>query len=235
MKQYSLPYWIKHAIQSNSKPEETIAAGIEAFAKDPTTCPFTFSGTPIEALNAAYVEWRKRCGCVHFNLFPTPLNVADELAAFANVGTNDIVFDPGCGLGNLMHAAKKRGAAAYGVEFQHWIPPIGGFLGLEIHRGDYIDGFKPAEFTCILTNPPFGAQFTITDATTAFLNKIADQATPTTKIAAILPTGFMNSSKPKARKATIDRFSILNSRQLGAGVFKPLTNIATEMVLLQKN
>ena len=118
------------------------------------------------------------------------------------------------------------------MECQHWLPPLGEFLKLDIQRGDYLDGYTPGAFNVVLANPPFGKLWNCNDATQAFLDRIASQSPAGLRVAAILPAGYMESERPAVRVATIERFEIEQSKALPPGTFKPLTNCATEMVLL---
>lgn len=47
---------------------------------------------------------------------PTPLAVVDTLIAAAKVGSNDVVYDLGCGDGRFVVAAARRGAAGVGFD-----------------------------------------------------------------------------------------------------------------------
>ena len=233
MKKYSLSYWVKQRLHyGGSQPEQHFQAALDLFVNDREHCPFEFAGSPIELTNVMYQEWKKR-GSVHWCFFPTPLPVARDLAILLGVNSGDVVFDPGAGFGNLLHAAEERGATAFGCEFQHWLPGVGKTLGLNVQRGDFLDGYQPAAFTCVLTNPPFGRLGESADATADFLDRLADVCTDETRIAAILPRGFMQSERPKARVETIKKFRVSHSEPLPAETFKPLTNCATEMVLLK--
>lgn len=232
LKKYSVAYWIKTKLQFQSRPEELIADAVRRYATDAAACELAFEGSPLELLNALYLEHKKR-STVYWGLFPTPLDVADDLVRFAEVTADDVVFDPGCGLGNLLHAAERVGARGFGVEAQPWIPPLGDVLNLEIARGDYLDGYAPPAFTCVLTNPPFGKQGEVSCAVTGWLERLAQQCDETTRIAAILPAGFMDKERPLATKVALQRFIELDRQPLPAGTFKPLTGAATEMVRLQ--
>lgn len=232
MKQYSIAYWTKQRLQHQSQPEQLIAETVRRWQADPAAVDVAFQGTALELLNELYIEHRRRMRSVHWCLFPTPLPTAIDLATFIDCGPGDVVFDPGCGLGNLLAAATARGAQAFGCEFQHWIPPLADVLQLDIQRGDYLDGYRPGAFNKVLTNPPFGRLGESNDSTADFLNRLADQCVPGTVIGAILPVNYLDSERPKGRRAVLDRFQIGNRRRLDPGLFKPLTNIATEMVAL---
>lgn len=237
MKKYSLPYWIKQKLQFVSKPEELICAAIKRHFETPDQSDIQFVNSPIEMINEMYVEWKKR-GTVHHCLFPTPLPVAECLAEFAGVTRGDVVFDPGCGFGNLLIAAERYGAKAFGCEYQEWIPRLlAPVVKLDIQRGDFLDGYTPPNFSVVLTNPPFGAGYQNeadrVDLTTAFFGRLAELCTEETRIAAILPTGFVDKQRPKVLVETFARFKVSKRQPLPAGTFKPLTGINTEMLLLR--
>lgn len=232
MKKYSLSYWVKQNMYYGSKPEDTFKAALDLFVNDPDKCPFEFGGSPIEAVNEIYIEWKKR-GAVHCCLFPTPLNVARDMAILLGVGDEDVVFDPGCGLGNMLHAAQDRGAKAFGCEFQHWLPDLGSIVGLDVQRGDYLDGYTPGSFNVVMANPPFGRLGETSDCSAVFLDRLATQCTEDCRIGMILPRGYMNSNAPKARVAAIKKFDVLHSEQLDGDTFKPLTTLHTDLYVLK--
>jgi hypothetical protein len=237
MKKYSLPYWIKQKLQFVSKPEEVICAAVQRHFETPAESELAFEGSPLELINALYQEWKKR-GTVHHCLFPTPMPVARELAALAEVQSGDYVFDPGCGFGNLLQAAIERQASAFGCEYQYWIPQlVGPLVDLDIQRGDFLDGYTPTgRFNVVLTNPPFGKGYQNEndrgDLATAFFLRLAELCNPDTRIAAILPKGFAAKGRPKLLAETFARFEVRHRQDLPDTTFKPLTNIRTEMLLL---
>lgn len=231
-KKYSPAYWCKQKLGFCSQPEKEILAAVHRFATEAEDADIAFDGTPIALLNTLYIEHKKRSQ-VYWCLFPTPLDVAFDLCDLARVGDGDTVFDPGCGLGNLLYVAQKRGAKAFGVDFQHWLPEAGVITGTKIERGDYLNGYQPGDFSVVLTNPPFGKIGESSDATADFLNRIADQCTTQRRIAAILPRAFLDSQRPARRREIIQRFDVLRREPLPPDTFKPLTGVSTEMVLLQ--
>jgi predicted RNA methylase len=230
IKKYSLSYWCKQRLAYSSQPEQKILEAVHLFATNADECNIDFEGTPLELLNALYIEHKKRSRQVYWCLFPTPLDVADQLAEFGNIAPGDTVFDAGSGFGNLMHAAVKRGASAIGVDFQSWLPEAGAICGLKIERGDFLNGYKPGEFTRIVTNPPFGRVGDSTDATADFLKRIADHCGEGVPVTAILPRGFMQSTRPANRVNVIRLFDVIATRPLPDGTFKPLTGVSTDMV-----
>ena len=231
-KKYSLSHYVKQKFGWTSQPEKEFQSVLDVFINDPDQCPIAFEGSPIELANAMYLEWKKR-GQVHWCLFPTPLDVARDLAILLGIGDGHIVFDPGCGFGNLLHAAKDRGAEAFGCDFQPWLRPIGQSLRLDIYHGDFLDGYQPRDFNVVLTNPPFGRVGQSSDATADFLNKLADICTEDVQIGAILPHGFMDSERPKLRLEAINKFDVLHTEPLPPDTFKPLTGVATDLVVLR--
>jgi predicted RNA methylase len=231
-KQYSLSYWIKQALRHESQPERVLAELVTGYHRDPASCPVLFDGSAHDLLNAAYQEWRKYMKGVHLCLFPTPMPVARRLADLMKIGSRHTVFDPGTGTGNLLAAAMERGATAYGLEFQYWLPDLLRTIGIECVRGDFLDQPPPLPpANVIMVNPPFGRIGESSDATTDFMERIADIARAPTTVGAILPAGHFTRG-PKRRREVAERFETHETIPLDASTFRPLTCVATEMHLM---
>lgn len=232
-KQWGIPYWVKHRLRFQSVPENIIIAQVIAYIEGQTDAiEVAFDGEPIELLNEIYIQHRKKMG-VHLGLFPTPLDVADDLADMIEVKFGDVVFDPCAGLGNLLHAARQRRAAAHGIEWQYWLPPILGKLQLNVTSGDYLDLGKPSWFTKVMVNPPYGKIAQSTDACRDFLDKLAGECRPNVRIGAILPNAYIDKVRPKSLRETLDKFDVVQRRDIREDAFKPLTSIRCEMVELR--
>jgi SAM-dependent methyltransferase len=239
IKKYSLPHWIKQSLQFQSNPQNIISAALARHFESPDESPIAFDGSPLELINALYLEWKKRESVYHC-FFPTPLAAARDLAQLATIGPDDVVFDPGCGFGNLLHAAQECGARAFGCDLQEWLSrQVAPVVGLDLQRGDFLDGYElPQPFTAVLMNPPFGKGYSerlgdVSDLTAAFLDRVNDLAAPGTRVAAILPANFLDSERPKYRCEVIQKLVVKQRVRLPGDTFKPLTSVATEMVLLQ--
>ncbi len=228
-KQYSLPYWTKQALRYASHPEMMISGLVERYHDDPSGCQVSFQGTPHDLLNAAYIEWRKYMKSVHLCLFPTPMPVARRLAELLGIDSRHRVFDPAAGTGNLIAAAAERGATAYGLEFQYWLPGLLKAIGIDCVRGDFLDQTPPLpQATLIMVNPPFGSIGNSTDAATDFMGRIADISPAGTTVGAILPADHFKRG-PKKRMQVAERFEIQETIALDSSTFRPLTSVATQM------
>lgn len=230
--QYSLPYWIKQALRHESHPEQRLSEMILSFLRDPAACPVAFQGTAHDLLNAAYIEWRKYAKSVHLCLFPTPMTVARRLADLLDLGPKHTVFDPGAGTGNLLAAATERGAFAFGLERQHWLPGLLNALCIECSRGDFLDQTPPLPpANVIMVNPPFGRIGESPDAATDFMERIADISPAGTTVGAILPTDHFKREN-KRRRQVFERFEVHETIPLDSSTFKPLTSVTTEILLM---
>jgi predicted RNA methylase len=231
-KQYSLPYWIKQALRHESNPEQRISEMILSFAQDPATCTVAFQGTAHDLLNAAYIEWRKYAKSVHLCLFPTPMPVARRLAEMMDLGQGDRAFDPGAGTGNLLAAAMERGAFAYGLERQHWLPSLLNIIGIECSRGDFLDQTPPLPpANVVMVNPPFGRVGESSDAATDFMDRIADISPAKTRVGAILPAEHFKR-ETKRRRQVFERFEVHETVPLDSSTFKPLAAVSTEILIM---
>lgn len=232
MKQYQPAIWIKQRLRHESRPEEPIEQAVRSYHEDPGRCEVAFDGTAHELLNTLYIEWRKYAGSVHFGLYPTPMEIARELAELMDITEDDTVFDPGAGLGNLLVAASERGAKAHGIEVQWWIPILAQSIGIDIYRGDFLhEDHRLDPFNVVLANPPYGRVGQSPDATTDFMEHIADICPVGTRVGAILPRGHFESFRKK-RKQVISRYLVDYTRPLDSDTFKPLTSVSTDLVVM---
>jgi len=229
-KQYSVPYWTKHALRYQSNPEPVITAAVRSHHLQDRPTGIAFEGSAHTLLNQIYIEHRKQMKSVHLGLFPTPMPVARQLAELMGIQPNSLVLDPSAGLGNLLVAASEFTSHIIGIEFQYWLPELLSQIGIPCSRGDFLD--IPIEKIptpdIILTNPPYGRIGEVSDATTAHMARIADIAPPGTPVGAILPTGHFERG-PKARAATAERFTWHKAIDLPPDTFKPLTNVSTTL------
>lgn len=240
-KKYSLPYWVKQNTRFVSQPENVLLEALKIYverASDGGHPSVDFSGSPLEFINALYLEWRKRHGALP-GFFPTPLDVALRTARSLRLQPGQLALDPGCGFGNLMWAVRECGGEAAGIEIQVWVHQVAQVLGFNVQYGDFVGnpeygepGCEVPPFDAVITNPSYGRVFGSKDAALDFMVRIADLAKPGTRVAAILPADYMTKDKPKAHAAMCQRYRILEAERLDAGVFKPLTCIATTRYLL---
>jgi predicted RNA methylase len=231
VKKYSIPYWTKQALRYASHPNDMISTVVRDFITDPDSCPVMFDGQPQELLRELYIEHRKK-STVHLALFPTPPPVADDLARLMGLDANHRVFDPCAGLGDLLLAAERAGATAYGLEIQKWLPPLLSLTGLHVRRGDYLDCTPPLpSFTTIIVNPPFGRILTYADVATDFMERIANTSPPGTLVGAILPPDFFTRGS-KRRLALKDRYRDNTPKKRIEKAFAPLTNVSVDLYVL---
>jgi len=204
-KRYSLAYWVKQNTRFESQPETVLLDAIKTYAERGEHPTLAFAGTPLELANALYIEWRKKPGA-YPGLFPTPLDVALRAARLLNLQTGQIVCDPGAGFGNLSWAVRECGGVPLGVEAQPWAQQVNQALGLGAVCADFLDGFRPPEFDAVIVNPPYGRVYNHADAALDFLLRIAALSRPGTRVAAILPGGFMDESRSRKAYTEMRRF-----------------------------
>lgn len=230
-KKWSLEYYVKQRVGGWDGPK-ALTAAVQQFIKDPESCEFVFSGSPLELANAIYLFWHKRSkGSINGGFFPTPLPVALDLARMlpGDVGTK--VLDPGAGFGNLSWAAMQEGYDAVGVEIGTEWAELASLFGLPVTQGDFLGGYQTPKFDAVMVNPPFGNLFGHKDIAVDFMTRIADWSAGGTYVAAILPNGWLDKAD-KAHRAVIERYLVSARDSLPADTFKPLTSVGTEMCLL---
>ena len=234
VKQYSVAVWTKRATQFNSQPEIKIAEAVRLFVAQSEHPEINFTGTPLELVNAIYLEWRKRAP--YPGLYPTPLAVARQAADWLGVQPGQRVLDPGSGFGNLSWAVQQCGGVPIMVEFgwtaYHLAQAVWDQTGLAITYADFLDGYHPPTFDAVIVNPAFGPVFGHADAARDFMTRIADLSPSGTRVAAILPGDYLRKERPGRHVAMQQRYRILRECDLPPTTFKPLTTIRTTLYLL---
>ena len=231
-KKYSLAYWARKCMNAWT-PEKDILLAVQTLIKIGSHPEIDFSGTPLELATALYLERFKR-GTPWSGFFPTPAWAADRAAEALNITPGMVVLDPGCGFGSLSRAVEQRGGISILVEYSSAVVPIAQAIwGADrIHYADFTDGFRPPTFDAVIANPPYGKVFGSSDAALDFLTRIADLSKSGTRVAAILPRGYMQKDRPKANVTMRARYMLLDEYDLPPDTFKPLTNIATTLYVL---
>ncbi len=232
-KKYSLAYWVKQNTRFVSQPETVLLDAIKTYAECGEHPALAFTGTPLELANALYIEWRKKPGA-YPGLFPTPLDVALRAAQLLELQPGQRVLDVGSGLGNLSWAVRECGGVPIGVEVQPWAQQVNQALGLGAVCADFLDGYRPPEFDAVIVNPPYGRVYGHADAALDFMLRIAGLSPSGVRVAAILPSGFMDEGKARKAYAEMRRFfHVIKQEPLPPDTFKPLTTTPTTLYLLQ--
>lgn len=113
--------------------------------------------------------------------FSTSSDVAEFLVKIANIKNEELVLEPGSGLGTISRKAKERGAEVYGIEINRTIANYQTFLNnllgekITLLNGDFLSlifteklsfpdvNHIPNQFDHILMDPPIGTKISVSN------------------------------------------------------------------------
>jgi predicted RNA methylase len=245
-KVYSLEYFAKKGIQGWDPTNEFVDI-VSTYATNGNRHPqIAYEGPAPYFAAALYAEHYKRGGGTGSGFFPTNMRIADQMVDWLGAGEGMTILDPGAGFGALGWAVQQRGAKPIMLEWAQWINRIGNaawgvkltpdlsFDGdLPIALADFVNGYAPPPFDAVIANPPFGKVFGHAAIEIDFMNKIADCSPRGTPVCVLLPNHYLDKERPKAAVEMRARYEVCHEEDQAPGEFKPLTNIATTMYLLE--
>ena len=198
----------------------------------------------------------------HAGEFITPLRVADLMLDLAKPTSEETVYDPCFGCGELLvGAARRLGTAAlsssakasthgfsiFGVEIGPSQYAIGlcrlllsGVSRHGLKYGDALDGHLPGEhpadgFDCILTVPPWGRWSSGSES--QFLRHVMSRLRPGGRAVVAMSEGtlFKSGSDERVRKALLSEFSVEGVVALPPDAFAPYTSLPGSLVVFYRS
>jgi predicted RNA methylase len=169
-----------------------------------------FDGDPLDAIDQVVVDGQFSDAKRDFEVFETPLHLAEEVVEQAGVKDYDLVLEPSAGTGALIDAVYTRSplAQVFAVEVQpslvaklqtrNWVT---GTNRLIVHTGDFLALEPQPRYRCCVMNPPFSRQKDI-DHVVQALRWLA----PGGKLVAIMSagTGFRTNRKAADFRSLVD-------------------------------
>jgi predicted RNA methylase len=220
-------YWVKNKVNMFNWSDVFYGACVEYKARGEHP-EIDFTGDLLAFANALHNERFRRggpYGCAYF----TPPDVAARMAVSIGAAPGMLVFDPCCGVGNLLQAAHSRGATVQGCEIQWDLAIVCQLVGYPV---DIVDWLEDVELKhgadALVINPPFGKVWPHADIAVPFMERVARYHVP---VAAVLPRGWLDKSQKKYQTVR-ERFSVLEAEDLPPGTFA-LTQVATTRYLLE--
>lgn len=223
-RRYTLPYWVKQ--HRGYDCDDAMASAVQHYIEHGDHPEMAFTGTALELANALYTESRKRIQPA-LGAYFTPPDVAARMADSLRLTPSMVVLDPCAGIGNLMHAVIERGAYTVGWELQFRLAHLAQILGyaVTIGNGLAVDTVAP---DAVIINPPFGNMQGHADIAVEFMRGAAAYGVP---VAAILPRGWLTQAR-KSHREVATLYDVVDSEDLPAATFAPLTSIVTTRYLL---
>ncbi len=90
-----------------------------------------------------------------FELFETPVQLAEDMALLAEVGTRDLVLEPQAGPGRIVRAVNETGATVVCNEAQPHLCDALRAAGYDTTVGNFLTMEPQPKFDAVVMNPPF--------------------------------------------------------------------------------
>ena len=167
------------------------------------------------------------------DFFPTPENMASEIASMADIQPGMRVLEPSAGNGLLADAAREQGASVDVVEMGGQLREILQEKGYNLVGSDFLEFTPKADYDRIVMNPPFS-----NDQDIAHVEHAYKMLKPGGKLVAIT-SGMAGDRSNKANKSFKEWVDSLDAEQqaLPEGAFKSSlnpTNVNTKAIVIEK-
>lgn len=130
-----------------------------------------FDGEAIDAIEPIILTGEYRLTKQDFGQFDTPLDLAFEVVAKADIEPGMAVLEPSAGIGNLIRAIVAAGGVAHAFEIddkRRATLEASGLMRFPVASGDFLAFDAAPAFSRVVMNPPFAKQDDIRHVLHAF-------------------------------------------------------------------